>query len=216
MITLIVLALLIFALWKFVVPHVHRHGGWFLRVAFVAALILAVVVIVAPYAHAAEKPWTACGGTITWGIQASPGNPETLPAVIGGAYAEIAPLAGWTTILREPDMAGIATVRWAWDDPGAGAVTGDVDTSDINGMTNITARVHGHSRTGPSAGPALKSLVLKDIGRDMGLTLQAVTGHLTKADRVAVKAVCAAQKASSTPSASSTSRTSCAASRTAR
>jgi hypothetical protein len=181
-----------------------KLGRFLLKAIVVGVIVIALVFVVAPQVFAATpEPWTTCNSTVTWGIQPSPGTPETAPSGISSAYSEVGDIAH-LTLLKEQDFAGTASVRWSWDDPGAGITHADADTSDTSSMTNVTARVHEHSRAaGPSAGPALQTVLLKDIGRDMGVPLQATGGHLTPGDKAALKASCASQAAAA-PVASST------------
>jgi len=61
-----------------------------------------------------------------------------------------------------------------------------------------------HQHVGDSAGtvvalPKLSQMMLKDIGRDLGVPLVATGGRLTKADLAALNILCSTQKALSTP-----------------
>lgn len=171
--------------------------------AFVLILLVIAALLIAPKAFAAEaKPWTACGSTVTFVAMQSHGAPDGVAAAVAAAYAEVGPVAGLTVMVESGGNPGSATASWAWSDPLAGITYPDGDTSDVNGMSGVEARVHQHSATAPMSGPALKTLLLRDIGRDLGLPrLQATGGHLTKADKTALKAACKAQATSalSTP-----------------
>lgn len=178
-----------------------KRGGLLLK--FLLALVLVGAFLqVAPNAFAAEAPHIRCGDKVTWTVWRSGGTPEAAEAAIAAAYTEINAAGANLTIRVAADpLDGTATSVSTWDDPGAGIVHAEGDAEDVNAGTGVTALVHHHSATGPSAGPALKALAVLDVGREFGLTWQATGGHLTKADRAALKAACStsATQASSTP-----------------
>jgi len=177
-----------------------KVGRRLVKAAVVVVLMLAIVLIGSKAFAADAKPWVSCGSTVTWAVQPSPGTPESAKAAIGAAYAEVAAVTGLTVMVQVDGGPGTATTVMAWDNPGSGVVYAAGSTaSDVNAMTGVEARVHYFSQAGPNAGPALETLILKAITQDENVAVKATGGHLTKADKVALKASC---KAKATPALS--------------
>lgn len=156
-----------------------------LRLFLLVAVALAVLGTFAGDASAARTP---CGSSLTWSVRPSLVTPDDGPAAIAAAYEAVAGPA-------RLDVTGgdAGTVRYLWIDRG----TGDLTTPGTAQGTSLLGGIEfvQHAYAPGVEGDALRTQVLRDILRDLGVTSPTSGPTLSGEDAAALAAVCAAAPA---------------------
>ncbi|TQL58747.1 hypothetical protein [Oryzihumus leptocrescens] len=157
----------------------------------VVAVVLALVSAFAPRALAAEPVHTQCGRAVVWSLSPSTSTPDGAAAAIAAAYGQVAGVTGVRASQGTPEA-----VRWEWIEPltGDNRTPGDQDDSTALGTRIFWAHVHGPDDHQGETG--LRASVLRDILHDFGVAAPTSSATLSAADRVALRRVCADERAS--------------------
>jgi len=189
-----------------------RRVGALTRLALTAVGLLVAIMIFGPLvenAFAAEPtpPVLTCGSTVEWSLT-TVGAPSNSATALKNVWSQIEAATGvHGKKVNESSLFGNGggKITWYWRYPGGGFGADPID-EDNSAITEVT-----HQHLGDLAGtavalPQLNQMLLRDLGRDLGLPspIQGTGGKLTKADLAALKTLCAAKKVAPAGSAVAT------------
>lgn len=164
---------------------------------------LAVVAAVPLPAHAAS-PTVPCGSAVSWSIFRTAATPGEAEAAIADAWSAVASVTGVNATYGDVDGVpdGAVGVTWTWRWGGDGLTSWGPGGRDVD-LLREGVRVHNHA--GSYADPdelsskALRTMILRDVGRDLGVQLSAKNGKLSKGDVAKLQAACPAGAVATTP-----------------